>query len=145
MDKVICRILIVFFIGFICFNLGRLIEINGSNYPVQANGFCYPEILEVEITAYSPSPHITQGDPFQMASGKIANPKDLEQLKYVAVSRDLMEEYGIEYGDKIYIEFEVQDKMGPKVKNGVDIFMRNLDLARKFGRQKRRIIIKEKE
>ena len=79
-----------------------------------------------------------------MASGKFATPKDLEQLRFVAISRDLMEKYGIEYGDKVYIEFEVQDKMGLKIKNSVDIFMRNLSLAKKFGRQKRSIIIVKK-
>lgn len=97
--------------------------------------------LEVEVTAYSPSPHITVGNPFQMASGKIARPQDLEQLRFVAISRDLKEEFGVKYGDTIYIGFQVEDLMGKKVRNTVDIFMRNLDLARKFGRQKRQIII----
>jgi len=143
MDKIICRILIMCFIGFIFFNLGRLIEINSSDYSVQANEFCYPEILEVDITAYSPSPHITDGNPFQMASGKIVSPEDLEQLKFVAISRDLMSKYGIEYGDKIWISFEVQDTMNKRITNSVDLFMRNLDLARKFGRQQRNIIIRK--
>ena len=98
-------------------------------------------IKEVTVTAYSPSPHITQGDPFVMASGKRATPIDLYQLKYVAVSRDLMQKYGIEYGDIIFIGFQVQDCTSAKIKNTVDIFMRNLSLARKFGRQTRQIII----
>jgi len=124
---------------FIIFQLSKLTSLN---YPIEGQEF---KILEVDITAYSPSPHITVGDPFQNGIGKFATPKDLEQLRFVAISRDLMEKYGIKYGDKIYIEFEVQDKMGSKVRNGVDIFMRNLRLAKKFGRQKRRVIIlKEK-
>ncbi len=101
--------------------------------------------LEAEVTAYSPSPHITQGDPFQMASGKKATVQDLEQLRYVAVSRDLIEGGDIKWGDIIYIGFEVQDTMAAKVTNTVDLFMRNLDLARKFGRQERKIIILRQE
>lgn len=99
------------------------------------------EIIQVEITAYSPSPHITMGDPFTMASGRKANPGDLDKLKFVAVSRDLMEEYGLRYGDTIWIGFIVEDTMNKRITRTVDLFMRNLDLARKFGRQEREIII----
>jgi len=99
------------------------------------------QVIEVEVTAYSPSPHITDKTPFEMASGKTAKPKDLEQLKYIAVSRDLKQQYNLRWGEKVYIEFEIQDLMGTKVEKSVDLFMRNLDLARKFGRQRRRIII----
>lgn len=102
------------------------------------------EIIDVDITAYSPSPHITNDDPFTMASGRRARPTELEQLRFVAVSRDLMEEYGLEYGDTIWIGFTLEDTMHPRIKDTVDLFMRNLDLARKFGRQKRQIIIRRK-
>jgi len=99
-------------------------------------------IQDVEVTAYSPDPRQTQGDPFQMASGKFASPQDLEQLRYVALSRDLIDRYKIKYGDVIFIGFEVQDKMGPHIQNTVDIFMRNRNLALKFGRQKRKVVFK---
>ena len=102
------------------------------------------EKLKIEVTGYSPSPHITDSTPFQMASGRIAKPSELEQLKFVALSRDLLKEYNIKYGDKIWISFEFQDKMGPKAKQGVDVFFRNIDLARKFGRQNRTIIIERR-
>ena len=102
------------------------------------------EMIEVEITGYSPSPHITDSTPFEMASGKVATPHSLERLRYVALSRDLFIEYNIKYGDKIWISFEVQDKMGPKSTQGVDVFFRNLDLARKFGRQNRTIIVERR-
>ena len=102
------------------------------------------EMIEVEITGYSPSPHITDSTPFEMASGKVATPHSLEQLRYVALSRDLFTEYNIKYGDKIWLSFEVQDKMGPKTEQSVDIFFRSLDLARKFGRQNRTIIIERR-
>lgn len=97
--------------------------------------------IEVDLTAYSPSPHITQGDPFRTASNLKVTPQDLERLKYIALSRDLIKEYSIKWGDTVWIGFQVQDTMAAKVTNTVDLFMRNLDLARKFGRQRRRIII----
>lgn len=102
------------------------------------------EVIEVEVTGYSPSPHITDSTPFQMASGRIAKPSELEQLNFVALSRDLLKEYNVKYGDNIWISFDVQDKMGPKAEQSVDIFFRNLDLARKFGRQNRTIIIERR-
>ena len=99
----------------------------------------------VSVTAYSPSPHITDGDPFKMASGKVAKPRDLWEMRYVAVSRDLMKEFGIKYGDIIYIGFEVQDTMAAKVTTTIDLFLRNLSLARRFGRQERYIIIERRQ
>ncbi len=101
--------------------------------------------IDAEITAYSPSPNQTSGDPFVTASNLRVTPQDLEQLRYVALSRDLLEDYDIQYGDVVWIAFEVQDKMGPKAIKGVDIFFRNIDLARKFGRQGRTIIIERRE
>jgi len=98
-------------------------------------------IFEVNVTAYSPSPHITQGDPFMMASGRRVRIQDLWELKYVALSRDLVKKYNLKFGDKVYIGFEFQDLMNAKVKNTIDIFMRNLTLARQFGRQRRNIVI----
>ncbi len=101
--------------------------------------------IDAEITAYSPSPNQTQGDPFVTASNLRVTPQDLEQLRYVALSRDLLEDYDIQYGDVVWISFIIEDKMGPKARQGVDIFFRNIDLARKFGRQKRTIIIERRE
>ena len=80
-----------------------------------------------------------------MASGKVATILDLEQLRYIAVSRDLMREYDIKYGDIIYIGFTVEDTMNKRITNTVDLFMRNKELAKKWGRQNRNIIILEKK
>ncbi len=102
------------------------------------------EVIEVEVTGYSPSPHITDSTPFQMASGRIAKPSELEQLKYVALSRDLLKEYNVKWGDTVWISFEVQDKMGKKAEQGADVFFRSLDLAKKFGRQNRTVIIERR-
>jgi len=101
-------------------------------------------VVSVTVTAYSPSPHITDHTPFETASGKIVKPYELDQLRYVAISRDLMREHGIKYGDTVFIGFEVQDTTASKTKNTVDLFLRNLGLARKFGRQTREIIIRKK-
>ena len=101
--------------------------------------------IEAEITAYSPSPHITFGDPFVTASNLRVTPQDLEQLKYVALSRDLLEDYDIRWGSTVWIGFQIEDKMGPKARQGVDLFMRSIELARKFGRQERTIIIERRD
>lgn len=105
-----------------------------------------PQILEVTVTAYSPSKSQTRGHERQMASGKYASVRSLWEMRYVAVSRDLKEKYNLKWGDKIYIAFEVQDLMaksvkGKEIREAVDLFLRNKDLAKEFGRQEREIII----
>ena len=65
--------------------------------------------IETEITAYSPSPNQTDNTPFLTASNLKVTPQDLNELLYVAVSRDLLAKFTpgapLEYGDKIYSEF----------------------------------------
>ncbi|GAH65534.1 unnamed protein product [marine sediment metagenome] len=102
------------------------------------------QILEVTVTAYSPAKRQTQGHERQMASGKYASVRKLWEMRYVAVSRDLKEAYGLRWGDKIYLEFEIQDLMHKKIENTVDLFLRNKELAKQFGIQKRKIIILKK-
>jgi len=157
MEKVIHGMLIITICFILFFQLGRYIErenmesifsecsadwkMEQINQMVDNPDF---EVLKVDVTAYSPSPNITAGNPFQMASGKIAIPQDLEQLKFVAISRDLKDEYNLKWGDEIWISFKVQDTMNARITNTVDIFMRNLELAKKWGRQNRNIIIRRK-
>ncbi len=117
---------------------------SGITMSVEASYDRQLEVIEVEVTGYSPSPHITDSTPFQMASGRIAKPSELEQLKFVALSRDLLKEYNVKWGDTVWISFEVQDKMGSKAEQGADVFFRNIGLARKFGRQNRTIIIERR-
>lgn len=107
--------------------------------------------LDVEVTAYSPDLNQTWGNnPFEMASTLIVTPNDLWQLKYIAVSRDLKADYNLKWGDKIFVEFEVQDLMGGTA-NGkitektIDIFMRSQEIALNFGRQNRRVLISTNE
>ena len=112
--------------------------------PIEANYDRQLEVIEVEVTAYSPSKAQTDNNPFETASGKIVKPAELEQVGLIAVSRDLIKEYGLKWGDTIWIAFQVEDTMNKRIKNGVDIFFRNQDLARKFGRQTRTIIIERR-
>ena len=106
------------------------------------------EVIEVEVTAYSPSRAQTDSNPFETSSTQIVTPKDLNKLLYVAVSRDLLAKFTpgapLEYGDKIYLEFTVIDTMNKRIDKTVDIFFRNQDLARKFGRQNRTIIVERR-
>jgi len=107
------------------------------------------QILEVTTTAYSPQKSQTQGHERQMASRKYATVRKLWGMQYVAVSRDLKDAYDLEWDDKIYLEFEIQDLMGvtangKKTENTIDLFLRNKKLAVEFGRQRRNIIILNK-
>ena len=102
------------------------------------------EVIEVEVTAYSPSVAQTDNNPWETASQRIVKPSELEQLRLIAVSRDLIEEYDIKWGDKIWVAFTVEDTMNKRIETTVDIFFRNQDLARKFGRQVRTIIIERR-
>jgi len=63
---------------------------------------------------------------------------------FVAVSPDVMRKYGLEYGNTVWIPFLVEDTMNEKITETIDIFMRNKELAKKFGRQKRCVIIQVK-
>ncbi|MBA7638067.1 hypothetical protein ES703_45717 [subsurface metagenome] len=76
-----------------------------------------------------------------MASGKFATDRKLQEMWYAAVSRDLKEKYDIQWGDKIYLEFDIQDLMAKKIKNTIDLFVETEEAARKIGNQKRRAIL----
>ena len=106
------------------------------------------EVIEVEVTAYSPSRAQTDSNPWETASTQIVTPKDLNELLYVAVSRDLLVKFTpgapLEYGDKIYLEFTVIDTMHERWTNRVDLFVRNQKIALDFGYQPKRTIIIEK-
>ena len=103
-------------------------------------------ILQVTVTAYSPSAPQTQGHSRQMASGKFATDRKLQEMWYAAVSRDLKKKYNIQWGDKVYLEFDIQDLMakgvaGKKIENSIDLFVETEEAGRKIGRQKRRAIL----
>jgi len=101
-------------------------------------------MVTVEITAYNPLPNQTDSTPFITAS--------LQRVKngIVALSRDLEEEYDLQFGDRIYLildgemigPFEFQDRMNRRWKRRVDIFMWDKKDALKFGRKKGGLVIK---
>ena len=102
------------------------------------------EVIEVEVTAYSPSPNQTQGNPFQMASGRIAHPSELDKRLFVAVSRDLIERYNLKWGDIVWLPFRLEDTMNKRIKNSVDWFVRNKELAKLIGRERKTIIVERR-
>lgn len=97
--------------------------------------------VSVQLTAYSPCTLITDSTPFMPASGRRITIEELHQLQIVAVSRELMKEYDIEYGDKIWIPFRVEDTTHKDTKNTVDVMFRNILLARLYGRRPEKVLI----
>nr|WKN35149.1 3D domain-containing protein [Tunicatimonas sp. TK19036] len=96
------------------------------------------ERLEVTATAYnSLEAQTKKGDAFTTAWGDQLEPG----IKAIAVSRDLLNEYGLSHNMKVQIEglegtYRVLDKMNKRWKRRIDIYMGNdLDKARKFGKQ----------
>jgi len=102
------------------------------------------EVVEVEVTAYSPSKIQTDSNPWETASQRIIKPSELDEIGIIAVSRDLIEEYDLKWGDTIWLGFTVEDTMNKRIENTIDLFLRNQELARKFGRQQRTIIIERR-
>jgi 3D (Asp-Asp-Asp) domain-containing protein len=98
----------------------------------------------IRVTAYSPDPVQTVGDPFRMASGRRASVKDLYKFRYCAVSPDLKRKLGIRYGDKLVIlvemELEVQDLTSKRIENTIDLFLRSRELAKGWGVKKAKIV-----
>ena len=133
------RLIIIIVIGFIVgYMLSKATMFTEAGHDRQL------EVIEVEVTAYSPSVAQTDNNPWETASQRIVKPSELEQLRLIAVSRDLIEEYGLKWGDTIWVAFTVEDTMNKRIEASVDIFFRNQDLARKFGRQNRTIIIERR-
>ena len=104
--------------------------------------------LDVETTAYSPSRAQTDSNPWETASTQIVTPKDLNEVLYVAVSRDLLSKFTpgapFKYGDSLYLEYTIIDTMHERWTNTIDVFMRNQSIAKLFGRQQRNIVYIDK-
>lgn len=97
----------------------------------------FPEESMVRISAYSPDPSQTDSTPFVTASGKKIPIEKLFEGYYAAVSRDLKKRLGVRYGDRLLLlvkmEVEVQDLMGPKAKDSLDLFLRSRKIAKGWG------------
>ena len=94
--------------------------------------------LEVTATAYNSVESQTKiGDAVTAAWGDQLKPG----MKAVAVSRDLLEEEGIEHGSELRISglpgtYRVLDKMNKRWKMKIDIYMgENVQRAEEWGRQ----------
>ncbi|MBD1262420.1 3D domain-containing protein [Maribacter polysiphoniae] len=96
--------------------------------------------LEVTATAYNSLPSQTNEAPTITAWGDTLKPG----VKSLAVSRDLIAK-GLKYGTMVRIDtfpdtFYINDKMHPRWKNKIDIYMgKQIDTALNWG--KRKIII----
>lgn len=94
--------------------------------------------LHVTATAYNSVPNQTDATPDVAAWGDVLR----DDVKAVAVSKDLRKNYGFSRGDKIKIkgfegEYVILDKMHPRWKNKIDIFMgKNVHAAKQWGRKR---------
>lgn len=95
-------------------------------------------ILNVTATAYNSVPAQTDSTPDIAAWGDRLHP----EMKAIAVSRDLLNQYGLSRGDKVQIkglegEYEVLDKMHPRWRKKIDIYMGDdRRAAKRWGRRK---------
>jgi 3D (Asp-Asp-Asp) domain-containing protein len=83
-----------------------------------------PNSLKVTATAYNSVSQQTDSTPDIAAWGDRLKPG----MKAIAVSRDLLKQHGLSYGDKIKIkglegEYEVLDKMHSRWRKKIDIYM----------------------
>ncbi|TYA59160.1 hypothetical protein FVF61_02460 [Formosa maritima] len=93
--------------------------------------------LKVTATAYNSLESQTNSNPSITAFGDSLKPG----LKYIAVSRDL-QSLGLDYNTPVKIDglegiYLVKDKMHPRWKNKIDIYMGvNVNAALEWGRRK---------
>jgi 3D (Asp-Asp-Asp) domain-containing protein len=86
--------------------------------------------IPVTVTAYSARPQETDSEPWRTAD------LTLSRVGLLAVSRDLMDEIGLRFGDTVILEnlgvFKVRDVMNSRWTRRVDILMANYEAAVKF-------------
>jgi 3D (Asp-Asp-Asp) domain-containing protein len=98
--------------------------------------------IDVQVTAYTPTKDQCDDTPFITAS----NQRVRDGI--IALSRDLEEDFGLEFGDTVVLEeigvFEFQDRMHPRWERKVDIFMWERREALEFGVQETRLFLPKK-
>lgn len=113
--------------------LNLLVECFG--HPVDLNQV---KSSPVTITAYSSTPDQCDSTPHHTATGYPV------RVGVLAVSRDLIEEMGLTFGQRVLIPgyglFEVRDLMHPRWKRKVDIWESDRESARLFGKQQGTLI-----
>ena len=97
------------------------------------------DIIEVTVTAYTPTYRECDNDPHITSSMKKV------RFGFVALSRDLEQKMGLRFGDVILIPFEFQDRMNARYKNRIDIFMHSQKSAIKFGKRKMKVFVVRKD
>jgi len=64
----------------------------------------------------------------------------------LAVSRDVEKNLNLEFGDRVMLHgmgvFEFQDRMHPRMKNKVDVFMKSKQKAVRFGVKRYVVLVK---
>ena len=93
--------------------------------------------VDVSVSAYSMAEQYDSNG--KTASGMIPQPG------FIAISRDLVREHGLSFGDTVWIkglgEYVVQDWTHLRKSNTVDIFMESYRKAKNFGIKKLKMII----
>jgi 3D (Asp-Asp-Asp) domain-containing protein len=114
-------------------------QLNGIDETILAQTINHPiKKLEVEATAYTSHAAQTDSTPTIAAWGDKLKPN----TRAIAVSRDLLTEYGLKHRSKVMIkglsgEFLVLDKMNKRWRKRIDIYMgMNRKAALKWGRKK---------
>lgn len=88
---------------------------------------------KVTVTAYTSRPEETDDSPHWTADGSLV------KRGVIAVSRDILKELGIRYGQRVVLEgygaMEVRDTMNPRWTRRVDIWSSDLTAARLHGKK----------
>jgi 3D (Asp-Asp-Asp) domain-containing protein len=96
---------------------------------VPSNSFSTP----VTVTAYSARPQETNSEPWFTAD------MTPSRVGLLAVSRDLLYEIGLQYGQTVILEglgvFKVRDTMNERFRRRVDILMAHHKAAKLFGKR----------
>lgn len=99
-------------------------------------------VIDVTVTAYSPSEEECDSDPYVTAFQKPVKEGT------IAISRDLENELGWRVGDRIHLGdlgiFEVNDRMHYRWKKRVDIFFHDQEKAVSFGIKQAKVLKVEK-
>ena len=94
--------------------------------------------IPVEVTAYTASPDETNGEPWLTAD------MTPSRIGLLAVSRDLLDDVGLTYGQLVILEglgvFKVRDTMNKRFSRRVDILMAHKKAARLFGKHTTNLI-----
>ncbi|MFZ5451931.1 MAG: 3D domain-containing protein [Thermodesulfobacteriota bacterium] len=94
----------------------------------------------VTVTAYHPGVYAKGSPKGYTASGR----RVAEGM--IAVSQDLERNLNLDFGDRLLLHglgvFDFQDRMAPRMRQKVDIFMKSYKKARRFGVRRYVVLVK---